>query len=143
VTDQPPRLDAVNVKCMCCGKMIPRNPFERTIRGRTMLFCGEECYEFYLEYRLREPSHAACRHISHSYPHMRIESIFFLNGRLESVADAVKNLDSVVELRELTSGKVWVKIVSSSLPSERAIVKEVEARTGLTVERFTTQFFTT
>ncbi len=44
--------DMVNVKCDCCGKMIPRKPFVRTVQGKKIKLCDRDCYDLYLEYRL-------------------------------------------------------------------------------------------
>lgn len=41
----------VNVKCFCCGKMVPDEGYRGAIEGQKHLFCTKECYDFYLEYR--------------------------------------------------------------------------------------------
>ncbi|MDA4136586.1 MAG: hypothetical protein OK449_06290 [Thaumarchaeota archaeon] len=44
--------DIVNIKCNCCGRMIPSKPYVKDVRGRAMRFCGRECYKLYLSYKL-------------------------------------------------------------------------------------------
>ena len=50
--DEVRRIDAVNLKCMCCGKMIPHNPIVKIVKEKRMLFCSEDCHKLYLEYKL-------------------------------------------------------------------------------------------
>ena len=45
--------DIVNRKCDCCGRMIPSKPYSKEVRGKTMRFCGRDCYELYLDYKLK------------------------------------------------------------------------------------------
>lgn len=47
--------DAVNVKCDCCGRMIPAQVLWKEVKGRKMKFCSEGCYELYMDYKLGEP----------------------------------------------------------------------------------------
>jgi hypothetical protein len=44
------RIGNVNVKCFCCGRMIPGEPFVKQIGKEDRLFCREDCYEFFLKY---------------------------------------------------------------------------------------------
>ena len=45
-------IDVVNIKCQCCGKMIPGKLFIANVQDREMRFCTEDCYVFYLDYFL-------------------------------------------------------------------------------------------
>jgi predicted nucleic acid-binding Zn-ribbon protein len=45
--------DIVNIKCNCCGRMIPSKPYVKVVRGRTVRFCGNDCYRLYLSYKLK------------------------------------------------------------------------------------------
>ncbi len=45
-------VDVVNIKCQCCGKMIPGEAFVETVQGKKMMFCAEECHILYLDYFL-------------------------------------------------------------------------------------------
>jgi hypothetical protein len=45
--------DIVNIKCNCCGRMIPSKPYVKQVRGKTMRFCGVDCYHVYLGYKLQ------------------------------------------------------------------------------------------
>jgi len=46
--------DAVDVKCDCCGRMIPSKPVKKTVQGRDLEFCGNDCYELYLNYKMKK-----------------------------------------------------------------------------------------
>lgn len=44
------RIGSVNVKCFCCGRMIPGEPFIKKVKNEDRRFCAEDCYEFFLRY---------------------------------------------------------------------------------------------
>ncbi len=41
----------VNLKCFCCGRMIPGELTRHAVDGQERLFCAENCYEFFLKYQ--------------------------------------------------------------------------------------------
>ena len=44
--------ESVNVRCFCCGKMaMPRKLVMKEIKGKKQVFCTEDCYEFYIDYK--------------------------------------------------------------------------------------------
>ena len=45
-------VDVVNIKCHCCGKMIPGEAVIKTVQEKEMMFCTEECHILYLDYFL-------------------------------------------------------------------------------------------
>ncbi len=47
--------DVVNIKCHCCGRMIPAKPLKKKIEGKERLFCSRECDKLFREYVL--PQH--------------------------------------------------------------------------------------
>ncbi len=42
---------ASNIKCYCCGKMVPDEGFPVEIEGKKQLFCTKGCYNFSIEYK--------------------------------------------------------------------------------------------
>ena len=45
------KIGNVNIKCFCCGRMIPEQGYTHRVGDEKKLFCGEDCYKFFLEYR--------------------------------------------------------------------------------------------
>ena len=45
------RVGNVNLKCFCCGRMIPGEPTKHPVEGQEQSFCGEDCHAFFLKYR--------------------------------------------------------------------------------------------
>ena len=45
-------VDVVNIKCNCCGKMIPGEPVLKEVQSKEMMFCTEDCHLLYLDYFL-------------------------------------------------------------------------------------------
>ena len=48
----PRVVDVVNIKCQCCGKMIPGRPVMKSVQDKEMMFCTEDCHILYLDYFL-------------------------------------------------------------------------------------------
>ena len=46
--------DIVNIKCDCCGKMIPTKPLLKVVMREVHRFCGTDCYELYLDYKVKK-----------------------------------------------------------------------------------------
>ena len=46
--------DIVNIKCDCCGKMIPTLPLMKVVRKEVRRFCGNDCYRLYLDYKVNK-----------------------------------------------------------------------------------------
>ena len=50
MTGEQIKIGNVNIKCFCCGRMVPGDGYTHRVGGEKRLFCGEDCYRFYLEY---------------------------------------------------------------------------------------------
>ena len=56
----------VNIKCSFCGRMIPADPVKKETEKGERLFCSEECYRLYLDYKPEQEAKTESR------PHMFI-----------------------------------------------------------------------
>jgi hypothetical protein len=125
--------DVVNIKCQCCGKTIPANPYRKTVNDKLMRFCDVDCYNLYLDYRTEANRPEDLQYTSPSWATAGTRKVITKILVQYAGSNIVEKLNGVGELgsvNKINDAKYSIILYANDLQEQNRIISAIKERIG-------------